>query len=202
MSLFVHLTSEKNAKSIQRHGIRFEKVNGYRLPYIYAMPVTRNFLISHQWLRELKRSGQRTFVGVYFRLPDDEQVLVSHYNTVAKPMTAAQAVALLMGIEGNDPQAARERDRNSRGVKSGHKLPASPEGYQVMIQRPIAAREILKIRALPQLLGWRYSPGAHGKAPVISLPMERGAYGVTKLRKRVEDAERRGIPTNIRVFGR
>jgi phage-related protein len=42
---------------------------------VFAVPVTRNFYVSHQWLRELKRhNAGRTVAAIYFRVPDDEQV--------------------------------------------------------------------------------------------------------------------------------
>lgn len=202
MAIFVHLTAEKNVKSIRQNGIKFEKKEGYRRPHIFAMPVTRNFYVSHQWLRELKRSGQRTFVGIYFRLPDEEEVLVGHYNSGSTSMKASQAVALMMGIENNDPQSARHNDEESKAVKRGYKPCSSPEGYEVLIQRRIAAKEIFKVKALPQVLGWRYSPGAHSKPPCVCLCCERGAYGITKLRKQVEEAERKGVPSKVVMFGR
>lgn len=34
---------------------------------VFALPVTANFLISHQWVREIKRRGFRSAVGVYFQ---------------------------------------------------------------------------------------------------------------------------------------
>ena len=60
MPLFVHLTPEKQAKRIRRAGIR-------GCPGVYCLPVGPDYYVSHQWLRELKRRGQRTIVGVYFQ---------------------------------------------------------------------------------------------------------------------------------------
>lgn len=51
---------------IRRNGIRrLRKARGGWPVGIFAMPVTRNFYISHQWLRELKRRGQGAIAGVY-----------------------------------------------------------------------------------------------------------------------------------------
>ena len=91
MALFVHLAAEKESVSIRRTGIKPRRlkqplVDDYDR-IVFAMPVTDNFYVSHQWLRELKRNGQRTIVGVYFRIPDDQPVMVGHYNSVYLTLT-------------------------------------------------------------------------------------------------------------------
>jgi hypothetical protein len=136
MAMFVHLTPEKNEKSILRSGITRLRKTGQRPGGVYAMPVTRNFYVSHQWLRELKRGGQKTICAVYFRIPDDEEVWVGHYNENHHAMSAAEAVAVMMSSENR-------------------------EGYEVIIPRKIAKGEIHRVRHLPQVIGWRYRPGAH-----------------------------------------
>ncbi len=117
MAMFVHLSAEKNVKAILRNGItRLKKLQ--RTPQgIFAMPVTRNFYVSHQWLRELKRRGHGPVAGVYFRIADEQTVWVGHYNQPHKSMTAAQALALIAGQE-------------------------SPQGYQVIVPRRITRSEI------------------------------------------------------------
>lgn len=136
MAMLVHLTPEKNVKAILRSGITCQKKGYWRSGGVYAVPVTRNFYVSHQWLRELKRGGQRTICAVYFRIPDDEQVWVGHYNQNHRYMTAAEAASIM--------SAADIR-----------------KGYEVIIPRPIAKSEIHRVRHLPQVIGWRYMPGAH-----------------------------------------
>src|SRR5262252_2465123 len=97
MAMFVHLTAEKNVKAILRNGIsRLRKTHRYP-PCIFAMPVTRNFYLSHQWLRELKRRGLGPIAGVYFRIADDETVWVGHYNQPHLSMKAAEALGLIAG---------------------------------------------------------------------------------------------------------
>src|SRR5437660_11632248 len=99
MAMFVHLAPEKKVKSILRNGIsRLRKKTGVPSG-IFAMPVTRNFYISHQWLRELKRRNQGPIAGIYFRIPDDEQVWVGHYNQGHRWMAASKAVAEFMAAE-------------------------------------------------------------------------------------------------------
>lgn len=166
------------------------------------MPVTRNFYVSHQWLRELKRWGAGTVVGVYFRLPDDEPVTVGHYNSPHVGMTAADAVKLIMAAERRDPKAARERDL-ARDVRRSGELPSSPEGYEVIVPRAIEPSEVIRVKALPQVVGWRYQPGAHGTPPCTCVCCSgRGTYGIRKLVKAIEKSEATGKPTKVIVFGR
>ncbi len=136
MAMFVHLTPGKNVKAILRSGITRLRKNNWRPTGVYAMPVTRNFYVSHQWLRELKRGRQRTICAVYFRIPDDEQVWVGHYNQNHHQLSASEAAALIGSSE-------------------------SREGYEVIIPRKVAESEIHRVRHLPQVIGWRYMPGAH-----------------------------------------
>jgi len=103
---------------------------------VFAVPVTRSFYVSHQWLRELKRDGQRTISAVYFRIPDDEQVWIGHYNGPHRAVSANEAAAIMSAAEAR-------------------------EGYEVIIPRPIASSEIHRVRNLPQVIGWRYMPGSH-----------------------------------------
>lgn len=203
MPVFVHLTSHRNVPSIRRGGIGVRKMR-IRAPGVYAMPVTRNFYVSHQWLRELKRAGGGTIVGVYFRVPDDEVVEVGHYDSPHVSMTAAEAVALLLAAEQRDPAAARAEDEKlkKKRRRRGPTLPTSPEGYQVIVPRRIERSEIIRIAALPQVVGWRYRPGAHGQPPCVCICCECGGYGVRKLLRAVEKAEAAELPTKINMFGR
>ena len=201
MPVFVHLTSHRNVPSIRRGGISLRK-RRLRPRGVYAVPVTPNFYISHQWLRELRRTGAGTVVGVYFRIPDDEMVEVGHYNSLHRTMTAAEAAGLIAAAAELEPTEARKRDRASRAVQRGGRLPSSPEGFEVVIPRRIEPSEILRIKALPQVIGWRYRPGAHGERPCTCLCCERGSYGIRKLLRRVEEAEAEGRDPVINMFGR
>jgi hypothetical protein len=166
MPLFVHLTPESRATLIRRNGIsRLRKGVGRGPAGIFAVPVTRNFYISHQWLRELKRRGGGPLAGVYFRIADCEIVWVGHYGRAHQPMTAAKASAEFMAAE-------------------------SREGWEVLIPRRIEAKEIHRVRSLPQVLGWRYYPGAKGKAPFCTCKFcTRGEYAAAKLRRRLGSDE-------------
>ncbi|MFZ5748322.1 MAG: hypothetical protein ACOY45_11790 [Pseudomonadota bacterium] len=201
MPVFVHLASHRDLPAIRRSGLR---AGGGRhgAPGVYALPVTRNFQVSHQWVRELRRHGGGTIVGIYFRIPDDEIVEVGHYNSCAVTMRAADAVALMLGVERNDPVAARERDKAARHGRRAPALPSSPEGYQAVIARTIAPSEILRIKAVPQVVGWRYMPGANGSPPCGCVCCERGVYGIRKLLDTVERREAAGKPARFHLFGR
>jgi len=200
MPVFVHLTSHRNAPSILRAGIGPRK-RRCRKGGVFAMPVTRNFYVTHQWLRELKRGGG-TMVGVYFRLPDDEPVQVGHYGQVHVAMTAAEAVAFFMAAEGREPFAGGVRARRSEASRRERRRPSSPEGYEVIVPRKVERSELLRVKALPQVVGWRYFPRANGQPPCVCLCCERGRYGVRKLLRAVEEAEAGGRPAKAILFGR
>jgi hypothetical protein len=201
MPVFVHLTRHDNLPAIRRNGIAPAKWS----KRVYAMPVTRNFQISHQWLRELRRGRGGTMVAVYFRVPDDEPVEIGHYSSPHRDVTAAEAVAIMLSVENADPVAARaadKSDRNRKTISSGRRLPASPEGYQVLLGRRIQPSEILQVKAPPQVIGWRYQPGSNGMPPCTCICCAKGVWGVGKLLRAVEEAEAAGRPTKIIMGGR
>jgi hypothetical protein len=162
MAMFVHLAPESRAALIRRNGIRRLRrpVSG-RPGGVFAVPVVRNFFVSHQWLRELKRRNAGAIVGVYFRVSDTEPVFVGHYGRHHQQMSAAEAVA-------------------------GFDSAAAAQGWEVIIPRRIAPAEIHRIRSLPQVVGWRYYPTAKGKKPFCTCKFcTRGEYGARKLRQRL-----------------
>lgn len=161
MAMFVHLAPENLSKAIVRAGIRLPRPKSRG---IYAMPVTRNYAVSHQWLRELKRRGQRTFVAVHFRIPDDQTVQVGHYGSPKRTVTAAEAVRIIMDQ-------------------------ANAEGYEVILPRAVARDEIHAVRKVRQVVGWRYFPGSHRKRPCgCPYCQPRGEIRSRKLRERYEQS--------------
>lgn len=160
--MFVHLSTESRAVLIRRNGIRRLRRPKEDFPGgIFAVPVTRNFYASHQWLRELKRKSSETIVGIYFRIADDEKVWVGHYNQNHQWMLAAEAVREFMSAEDN-------------------------RGWEIVIPRRIIASEIHRIRRLPQVVGWRFSPQSKGKPPFCTCRFcTRGEYGARRLRERL-----------------
>jgi len=162
MAMFVHFAPESAVGNIRRRGIaRSRRESQNRCPRgTYAVPVTRDFYLSHQWLRELKRRSGRTITAVYFRIPDNELVWVGHYNHAHQSMTAAEAVALFMAAENR-------------------------EGWEVVVPRRIEAKEIHRTKVLSQILGWRYFPGAKGQPPFCPCAYcTRGDFGSRRLRSR------------------
>lgn len=160
MATFVHLTPEKNIKVIERAGIKTHQTWHAEVPEgVYTMPMVPHFVIAHQWLRELKDSGQRTICGVYVRIADDEQVFVGHYRQAHIWCTAVEAFGLIM-----------------------HHMNAA--GYEVIIPRKIEANEVAAIRHLPQVLGWRYFPNAHGHVPCgCPVCQPKGGIKTRRIRK-------------------
>lgn len=162
MAMFVHLALESQSKHIERVGIsRLRQSFGECPGGVFAVPVVRDFYVSHQWLRELKRRNAGPIAGVYFRIPDTDQVWMGHYNQNHRVMTAAECVAEFDTAE-------------------------DAQGWEVVIPRRIEPKEIHKIRALPQVVGWRYFPDAKGKRPFCACKFcTRGEYGSKALRERL-----------------
>ena len=69
--MFVHLAPESRVALIRRNGIsRLRRGRGDFPKGVFAVPVTRSFYVSHQWLRELRRRNRGPIAGIYFRIPD------------------------------------------------------------------------------------------------------------------------------------
>jgi hypothetical protein len=157
MSLFVHLTPEKHARRIMRAGLTTSGV--------YCFPSLPSYTLTHQWLRELRRGGQRAFVAVDFRIPDHEPVEVGRFARERQTVSAAEAVAIIRSQE-------------------------DPRGHEVYIPRPIARAELRRVRPVSQVAGWRYRPDEHGKRPCacpVCLPP--GTYGAGDIRARYSHDE-------------
>jgi len=165
MVMLVHLTPESRVAKIRRGGVsRLRKASGDLPGGVFAVPVTRNYFVSHQWLRELRRQNAGPIAAIYFRVPDHERVWVGHYRQSHAWMTAVEAAAVF--------------------TNSGDVL-----GWECVIPRRIEASEIHRSRSLRQVVGWRYWPGANGSPPFCTCKFcTRGEYGSRKLR------ERRGSP--------
>src|SRR5260221_308280 len=166
MSMFVHLAPASKLDRIRRTGIRQSRRTLPRPSGVYAVPVTTNYYISHQWLRELRRAGQGgTIAGIYFGIPDDELVWLGHYGGGHRQCTATEAAAAFLHGE-------------------------AVEGWEVIIPRAIQPGEIHRFKSLPQVIGWRYSPGAKGKRPFCGCSFcTKGLFGARRLRQRFGDGE-------------
>jgi hypothetical protein len=61
MVSFIHIANKDDEQAILKAGIKgMKRRSGLR--GVYAMPVLPNFATTHQWARELKRRGIRTFI--------------------------------------------------------------------------------------------------------------------------------------------
>jgi hypothetical protein len=140
MPILTHLTADKDAKAIRRSGIRAASA-GYGTPRgVFCMPILPDYFATHQWLRELKRRGQRTMVAVDFRLRSDEPAWFGRYGRRHTETTVGRAIGMLM--ETGDAR-----------------------GFEIIIPRPVRSVEILRIRTPQQVIGWRYQPDAHRTRP-------------------------------------
>ncbi|MBC6989444.1 HEAT repeat domain-containing protein [Hymenobacter sp. BT491] len=142
MPTLIHLADKKDAKHILRSGIKIGKYEHG----VFFMPQTPDFFVSHQWLRELRCRGARTYVGIHFKLPDKEEVWFGKYGTQHQKAPLGQAIGAFMQLD--------------------DKL-----GYEFLIERKIEPAEILKAVSLPQTVGWRYSPDSHTKTALCVCPM-------------------------------
>src|SRR6185369_3337646 len=67
MISFVHIANKDDEQSIVKSGVRSTKRRtGPR--GVYAVPVVPNYAMTHQWARELKRTGIRTLICVQFKV--------------------------------------------------------------------------------------------------------------------------------------
>lgn len=157
MTQFVHLTDSKSIKLIEKTGIgiaatRIDGVRGF-----YCTPVSRSYYKTHQWLRELKRTGVKSIHAVQFTLPSDQKVYIGRYNSEHMLVTASEAAAIFESH--NDAM-----------------------GLEVIVTARVPPRLVKKIYVPAQVIGWRYYPEAKGKKPFCGCKVcnrgEMNAYRV------------------------
>ena len=147
MPQFIHLTDTRNIRMIRKSGIISTKIYGKKSGGVYATPVTSNYYLSHQWLRELKRRGIKAISAVQFKLDDNENVSIGRFNKEHIELTAAEAVQSFVTHE--------------TGL-----------GLEIIIPRSISPKSISRIYFPNQVTGWRYYPEAHAaKHPPMWLPI-------------------------------
>ena len=115
MAQFIHLAAERDSRSILRSGIKVAR-NKRLLRGVFAHPQIENFVVNHQWMRELRRFRGLSFVGVRFRIPDAERVWIGKFNAEHIDVAASEAI----------------------GIARQH---TDPLGLEVIVPRPIRARE-------------------------------------------------------------
>jgi hypothetical protein len=128
---------------------------------VFCMPVLPVYYISHQWVRELRRRGQGQLMAVYFYLPDSEPVWVGRYAEPHHQCGANEAAKEIMDAYDAD-------------------------GYEVILDQSIGASELRKVRAVPQVVGWRYMPHQHQRPPCLCPYCSRGDIKVQRQRKYAE----------------
>jgi hypothetical protein len=142
MATFVHIADARQAPHIRRNGIKSHRARFavsidvtevHRV--VFCVPVVANFQATFQWLRELKRHGHRTAVGVQFRVDDSQEVWFGHYYRPHDLITAAEAVGRYMKID-------------------------DPRGFEILLPRRVKPQDIMRVREVPQLMGWRFFPGS------------------------------------------
>lgn len=163
MPILTHLTSAKREGSIRRAKIK-PVSPGYGTPRgVFCMPLLLDYFLSHQWLRESKRRGQRTIVAVDFRLPSGETAWIGHYNRPHDETSVGRAIGMLMALE-------------------------DARGFELIVPRPIRREELLRVRTPRQVLGWRYFPDAHGRRPTCAcrVCLPKGSIKSRRLRRRLD----------------
>ncbi len=165
MASFVHVTTEDNVRKIRRLGLRAAPSAVWKssVKGVFAMPVVDDFFVTHQWVRELKRFNSGQLWGVYFRVPDDEVVMIGHFNKHHTARRANEAVAEVM-------------DNRELGI-------------EVVVQRNVPPSEIRKAKPLPNKVGWRYAPGSNGQRFCTCPYCQSGTYGGAKLKARFVETE-------------
>jgi hypothetical protein len=166
---------------ITRKGIYPQRIHHEEIRKgVFCMPVINDFYSTHQWLRELKRFHKGEIAGIYFKIPDDLPVWYGRYNEAPLKGTAVTAVKKFIDC----------KDRL---------------GYQVIVPEKIDARYIFKIKRLPQMIGWRYYPGAHGKKPCLcpaclarggiksDVIKQKKYYDLIKVLKRTKNEEKGNV---------
>lgn len=160
MPTLVHLADEKQAKSILKNGIK----PGKYMSGVYCMPVLPEFYVSHQWLRELKSTGVRTIVAVYFKADSSEMVYAGRYDRPHKKITLGEAIKEILSLD-------------------------NPLGYELIIDRKIEADEISKVKHLSQNIGWRYAPNSHERPPCVCEICLRGTIKGMRIRKKAAEED-------------
>lgn len=126
----------KQERAILRAGIRARR----HAPGVYAMPVVANYLVTHQWTRELLKWRRQPMVAVYFRLDDGTPVLVGRYGRPHVAVTAAQAAAMVGEAE-------------------------DAMGWECILADDVPAHAITRTAPVRGVVGWRHFPKAHGVRP-------------------------------------
>jgi hypothetical protein len=161
MAVFVHFTDENNKKSVIKNGIRMETIHYKNVNKgIFCMPVIPDFYATHQWVRELKQyNSGNEIIAIYFKILDDEIILYGKYNEEMRKTTAAKAHNIFMNLE-------------------------DKMGFQAIVVRKIFSNEIIKVKNIPQIIGWRHFPKSHErKRCLCPACLTKGSYNSMKIKR-------------------
>jgi hypothetical protein len=139
MPQFVHLCDSKMVRRIARAGILTTRATRAETG-VYCTPVSRDFFRTHQWLRELKRSGVKSIHAVQFRLAPQTLVSVGRFNEEHLLVAAAEAIRIF--------------NEHQDGL-----------GLEIIVPNGVPRSAISRIYVPSQVIGWRYFPGANNKKP-------------------------------------
>lgn len=178
MASFVHVTAAKYEAAIRRSGLGGAKHDlwGAKLKRrsVFCFPVLESHTLTHQWTREIGKWRRQPLIGVYFRIPDDEQVICTQLDSrSAKYTSAAESI----------------------GVIRQHEDIA---GFEVIVQRPIRSNEIQRIAPIRGVIGWRHYPHAHGKAPCACEYCQKGQPSSRRILERADREERKRDAERLR----
>jgi hypothetical protein len=140
MPQFIHLADSKAISRIERNGIATSRARIEGGRGVYCTPVCRDFFRTHQWLRELKRTGVKSIHAVQFFIPAAELVWVGRYNADHIKVKASEAVRIF--------------EEHNDGL-----------GLEILIPQRVSSSSIRRIYVPEQIIGWRYYPEAKGKPP-------------------------------------
>lgn len=139
MATFIHIADERKLSLIQKNGLKLNHCrNGKK--GLYCFPVLKDFSLSHQWARELRRTGIKSHICIQFTIDDEEIVEIGKYNGEKIPMKASEAINTVMSH-------------------------TDPVGLEVIILTKVLPKQLSRIYPAPKITGWRYYPGAKGKKP-------------------------------------
>lgn len=159
MPQLIHLTDLKRIPAIRKNGILPGKMWGKFSPGVFVTPVSRDYFRTHQWLREMRRRGIRTIAAVQFREESSTEVEIGRYYQDHLTVELAEAIRIF--------------DEHESGM-----------GLQIIIPRVIEPLQIKRIYVPRQVVGWRYYPEAHGRAPCPCEYCQRGRIKGKRLRRR------------------
>jgi hypothetical protein len=161
MAQFIHLFDQNDAASIKRGGIRIVRSRWRRLNGVFLFPQTENFVVSHQWMRELRRRRGQILLAARIRLNDAETVLLGKYNEEHIQVRAVEAIRIV-----------REH--------------TDPMGLEVILPRSVRPKEIESFYRPPKVVGWRYYPAARGRRPCPCSYCQKGEPFGQRIREKYE----------------